>query len=226
MRRGAKIFSETKEIEELLREIVSESKAKLCSQAFLDYFAVVSSSTSSSCGAAESSRKRVIVEDVTNSPLFAGTEALAIMLEAGVRAVQSTPLITSFGQLIGITSTYYAEPYIPGNSDLQRFDSLIQQTVDRLVPVSKHLNGGSFGLTTKQLVVRDLDEKEGSQKRETGRELIEFGASVADSVAVDENWKILFANRSEEVELATKVAGLEKSEDFVGERLLGCLFRV
>jgi len=37
--------------------------------------------------------ERVVVEDVTTSPVFAGTAALDVVLAAGVRAVQSTPLL-------------------------------------------------------------------------------------------------------------------------------------
>jgi hypothetical protein len=38
-----------------------------------------------------SSRRRVIVENVEDSPIFAGTEALQLLLRAGVRAVQRHP---------------------------------------------------------------------------------------------------------------------------------------
>ena len=43
--------------------------------------------------------ERVIVEDVTTSPIFAGIPALKVMLSAGCRAVQSTPLLTRAGRL-------------------------------------------------------------------------------------------------------------------------------
>jgi GAF domain-containing protein len=46
------------------------------------------------CGTALERGERVIVEDVEQSPVFAGTEALEIQIKAGVRAVQSTPLVS------------------------------------------------------------------------------------------------------------------------------------
>src|SRR5215208_1698976 len=52
-------------------------------------------SDDSACGVAMQTQQRVIVEDITESELFAGKLSLNIMLDAGVRAVQSTPLISS-----------------------------------------------------------------------------------------------------------------------------------
>lgn len=74
----------------------------------------------------------VVVDDVTKSPIFVGTISLTVMLEAGVRAVQSTPLVSRSGRLIGVISTHYSERFIPNDSDLEMFDSLVCQTVDRL----------------------------------------------------------------------------------------------
>src|SRR5262245_42746535 len=49
------------------------------------------------CGTALERRERVIVENVETDPLFAGSPALEIQLKAGVRAVQSTPLVGLIG---------------------------------------------------------------------------------------------------------------------------------
>jgi DNA-binding Lrp family transcriptional regulator len=101
-------------------------------QPFLDFFNVVNPCTRSACGAAESSKKRVIVKDVTKSPIFRSTRALPVLLEADVRAVQSTPLIARSGDLIGVISTHYPDPHIPNESDLQQFDLLVREMMDCL----------------------------------------------------------------------------------------------
>src|SRR5579872_4241296 len=49
----------------------------------------------SACASAMSSFERVVVEDVTTSQIFAGKPSLNVMLEADVREVVSTPLISS-----------------------------------------------------------------------------------------------------------------------------------
>jgi GAF domain-containing protein len=56
---------------------------------------------------------RVIVEDITQSDLFVGTPALDIQLAAGVRAVQSTPLIGRSGSVLGLVSTHFKAPHRP-----------------------------------------------------------------------------------------------------------------
>jgi len=75
-------------------------------------------------------RERVIVEDVANSPLFAGTPALEVMLAAKARAVQSTPLVTRSGRMIGMFSTHYHTAHQPTERELQMLDLLARQAAD------------------------------------------------------------------------------------------------
>lgn len=75
------------------------------------------------------SRERVVVEDVANSSFF--SESLRdAMLEAGVRAVQSTPLISRSGQVLGTFSTYYRTPPRSPDGDLRLLDVLARQATD------------------------------------------------------------------------------------------------
>jgi len=73
-------------------------------QPFLDYFESAEN-VASVCGETLECEKRVIVEDVETNPLIAGTPSLDIMRKAGVRSVQSTPMINRTGELIGILTT-------------------------------------------------------------------------------------------------------------------------
>lgn len=82
------------------------------------------------CGTALEKGERVIVEDVEHSPLFAGTPALEIQLRAGVRAIQSTPLIGRSGNPLGMLSTHYKTRYRPGEQALHMLDLLARQVVD------------------------------------------------------------------------------------------------
>lgn len=65
------------------------------------------------CGTSIALGERVIVEDVEQSPIFVGTSALAIQLDAGVRAVQSTPVLNPSGQVIAMLSTHYRSRHHP-----------------------------------------------------------------------------------------------------------------
>ena len=73
---------------------------------FLDFFGEVRGDESA-CGVAMCGLKQVIVEDVVTHPIFVGQPAQDILLRAGVRAVQSTPLITTSGELVGMVSTHF-----------------------------------------------------------------------------------------------------------------------
>jgi PAS domain S-box-containing protein len=97
-------------------------------QSFLDFFAEVDHGEAAACGMAMQSAERVIVEDVTESEIFVGDPALDVMLEAGARAVQSTPLISGAGVVFGMISTHFGEPHRPSERELQLMDLLAQQT--------------------------------------------------------------------------------------------------
>jgi PAS domain S-box-containing protein len=98
---------------------------------FLDLFALVTKQATS-CRAAMERRERVIVEDMLESEIFVGTPELQVLLDAGVRAVQSTPFLSSSGKLLGMVSTYYATPHRPRERELRLMDLLARQTADYL----------------------------------------------------------------------------------------------
>ncbi len=83
-----------------------------------------------SCGRALERGERVVVEDISQSPLFVGTPALDVAQGAGVRAVQSTPLRGRSGRVLGILSTHFKEPGRPDDLALRMLDLLARQTTD------------------------------------------------------------------------------------------------
>jgi PAS domain S-box-containing protein len=97
---------------------------------FLTFFETVGASHSAACGSAIAERARVIVEDVSTSPIFRGTPSLQVMLDADVRAVQSTPLLTGEGQLIGMISTHCASTCSFDERALRWMDVLARQAAD------------------------------------------------------------------------------------------------
>jgi PAS domain S-box-containing protein len=82
------------------------------------------------CGAALRTGKRVIATDVARCDFMAGSEDQRVYLESGILAVQSTPLISRSGHLLGMISTHWREPHEPAETDLQRFDVLARQAAD------------------------------------------------------------------------------------------------
>jgi signal transduction histidine kinase len=98
---------------------------------FLKFFAHVRDDHSA-CAAAMRSAARVIVEDVTSSEIFAGKPSQNVLINAGVRAVISTPLTSSAGNLLGMISTHFSNPHRPSERELHLLDLLARQTADHL----------------------------------------------------------------------------------------------
>jgi PAS domain S-box-containing protein len=98
---------------------------------FLKFFSSVCDG-SSACGTAMLSSERVIVEDVTASEIFLAKPTLKILLDAGVRAVQSTPLISGSGNLLGIISTHFKRPHRLADREIRLLDLLARQAADYL----------------------------------------------------------------------------------------------
>jgi hypothetical protein len=100
-------------------------------QPFLDFFNQVHHGEAA-CGTAMKRTRRVIVDDVTQSPIFRGTQALEVILDAGARSVQSTPLVDASGQILGVLSTHRRRPGRLNESELWLLDALAERTTHLL----------------------------------------------------------------------------------------------
>lgn len=98
---------------------------------FLDYFRCVHEGEAA-CGQALKTRSRIVINDVTESPVFRSTPELEVLLDAGVRAVQCTPLIGRSGALRGILSTHWSSPRWPTSHELIQLEHLARNVADWL----------------------------------------------------------------------------------------------
>src|SRR5262245_16980908 len=89
-----------------------------------------------SCGVSLKHGERVIVENVEQTPIFGGA-TLEMLLKAGVRAVQSTPLVSRSGKPLGMFSTHYRKPQRPDEDTLRLLDLLARQAGD----IIEHVQG-------------------------------------------------------------------------------------
>lgn len=92
---------------------------------FLTAFAAVDLADTTACGQVFKSRRRVIIEDVQADSDFLPYRE--VMDTAGVRAVQSTPLLNRRGEVIGVLSTHFRQPHRPGDRELQLLDIYARQ---------------------------------------------------------------------------------------------------
>jgi PAS domain S-box-containing protein len=101
------------------------------------FWAWVRADSSCTCGVAISRRERVIAADVANTAFMAGTPDQAQLLAAGIRAAQSTPLLSRRGELVGMITTHWKECHEPSECDLRMFDILARLAAD-LIERTRH----------------------------------------------------------------------------------------
>jgi len=94
------------------------------------HFDVVTAQSQSPCGEVLRRRERVIVPEMERCDFMAGSRELALYLEGGVHAVQSTQLISREGRLVGVISTHWRRPHQPSERDLRLLDILARQAAD------------------------------------------------------------------------------------------------
>ena len=90
----------------------------------------VRADSGSTCGEAMRTGQRSIANDVETCDFMAGSEDRAVYLRTGIHSVQSTPLLSRSGQMLGMISTHWHKPYQPTENELQRFDVLARQAAD------------------------------------------------------------------------------------------------
>jgi two-component sensor histidine kinase len=99
---------------------------------FLKYLENADDHVAASCGTALATNEQVIVDDVLTSKIFVDQPAQKVLLEAEVRAVISTPLKSSKGNLLGIISTHFSRPGHPSERQLRLTNILARQAADYL----------------------------------------------------------------------------------------------
>jgi GAF domain-containing protein len=98
---------------------------------FLSFFRRVKAEDGSACGRALRQRRTILIEDVLLDQEFA--RCRDIVLQAGVRAVQSTPLISSSGAFMGVLSTHFPGPHRPSHREMCAIKEASVSTADAII---------------------------------------------------------------------------------------------
>ncbi|GAB3097051.1 hybrid sensor histidine kinase/response regulator [Lysobacter terrae] len=85
---------------------------------------------STSCGQAFDTGRRVIYTDVRTMADHIGAEQLEHFRETGIVAVQTTPLKSRSGRVVGMLSTHWAYPHHPSEHELRLLDILARLAAD------------------------------------------------------------------------------------------------
>ena len=82
------------------------------------------------CELAAKTRQRIIVDNLDLSDTWRGTPELNVLLADGIRAFQSTPLISRDGRLLGILNTHYVRPHPLSEREMRHLDLLARMAAD------------------------------------------------------------------------------------------------
>src|SRR5258708_1225243 len=132
-------------------------------QSFLDFFKEVSAEFDTSCGRALRAGRRTFIEDLEADEGFAPFRAL--LSAAGVRAVQSTPLVGRDGRPGGMLSTYFRHMHRPTTHELDLLDLYARQAAafierhrnDEALRESEERYKGIYQHASMGIAIWDLD---------------------------------------------------------------------
>jgi signal transduction histidine kinase len=93
-------------------------------------FQWVSADDATTCARALQTSARVITPDVARCDFMAGTASQAALLETGIQASQTTPLVSRAGKTVGMISTHWRKSHHPSERDLRLLDILARQAAD------------------------------------------------------------------------------------------------
>jgi two-component sensor histidine kinase len=117
---------------------------------FLKFFVTVRGNEAA-CGVAMGTAKQIIIDDVLTSEIFVGQPAQKVLLDAGVRAVVSTPLMSSKERPLGVLSTHFTRPHHPSEHQLEPINILARQAADYLERKQAE--------RTHQTIMRELEHR-------------------------------------------------------------------
>jgi GAF domain-containing protein len=98
---------------------------------FLECFRTVDARDGSACGRAVRDRRAIVIEDVLRDCEFAPYRRIAD--EAGFRAIQSTPLISTSGAFLGVVSTHFSAAHRPTAGEILAVSSAARAQANAII---------------------------------------------------------------------------------------------
>ena len=123
---------------------------------FLNFFKRVYVGDVSACARALQKRSSIVIEDVTTDQQF--VPCCEILTRAGVRAVQSTPMIPSSGAFMGVLSTHFPILHRPGEIEMRNLRHAAQVAADALVFIRVNGGSSSYAINASLEIVRDSQD--------------------------------------------------------------------
>lgn len=95
-----------------------------------EFFEWVTADASTNCGRVLQRGGRSVLADVEKAEFLQGTEALRYLRLSHIRAVQTTPLVSRSGKILGMFSNHWKEPHEPSEQKLAFLNILARQVAD------------------------------------------------------------------------------------------------
>jgi GAF domain-containing protein len=107
-------------------------------EAFLNFFERVRIEDGSACARALRNREAIVIEDIMADDEFSPRRQ--VVSQAGIRAVQSTPIMSSSGAFLGVMSTHFAAPHRPTRIEQRELQHTAQIAANAFIRVgaSRH----------------------------------------------------------------------------------------
>src|SRR5262249_38196349 len=135
---------------------------------FLNFFKQVYLADVSACARALRKRSSIVIEDVTTDQQFA--PCCEILTRAGVRAVQSTPMISSSGAFMGVLSTHFPILHRPGEIEMRNLRHAAQVAADVLVFIRVNGGSSSHAIDASLKIIRDSQDVLGRTEKLLSRD--------------------------------------------------------
>ena len=94
------------------------------------FWAWVTPASGSTCALTLRGRERIVIPDIATYAAQHGIDRFAPLLEGGIRAAQTTPLLSRSGAFVGAISTHWTHPHQPSERELRLLDIVARQAAD------------------------------------------------------------------------------------------------
>ncbi|WP_148661197.1 PAS domain S-box protein [Flavisolibacter tropicus] len=147
--------------------------------------------STTSCGMAFAKGARVVVSDVHSCKSMFDAENFEAFRLSGIKAVQSTPLVSRTGKILGMLSTHWRSAHEPAERELSLLDVLARQMADLIERKQAQDELKEFNASLEQQIAERTHEL-----KESKAFIEEVTSTVPDLITIYDvvTDKILYAN--------------------------------
>ncbi|MBX7174592.1 MAG: PAS domain S-box protein [Pyrinomonadaceae bacterium] len=171
---------------------------------FLHYFGIMDKNNTAACTVSLNTLEQVFIPDICTHPIFTDNPALDILLAENIRSVESTPLISSTGQVLGMISTHSTQTNKFSDRELRLMKLIARLSADFIerkqneIAIRKQtaLLNSVNNNTTELIFMKDL---QGRLTYCNSATLTSLGLTMEEAIGSDNTAR--FSNKDEAAEI-------------------------